>query len=187
MTIDARHPGVTILPFAGRWPKIAPDAFIAPGCRIIGDVTIGAQSSIWYNCVLRGDVNSIVIGARSNVQDGTVIHCDSGGDADEGHPTVIGDEVLIGHMALLHGCRLVDRCFMGMGAIAMDGSVVGEGAMLAAGAMLTPGKRIDAGELWIGRPARLARPVSAKEIERNRWGIDNYVRLAAEHRAIAAG
>ena len=112
------RPDVTILPLHGKAPQIHPSAFIAPGCRIVGDVTIGAGVSIWYNCVIRADVNRVVIGARSNVQDGTVIHCDSPKPGKpEGYPTLIGEDVLIGHMAMVHGCTLHDRAFVGLGTI----------------------------------------------------------------------
>ena len=134
---------ITIAPFNGIWPRIHDSAFIAPGCRIIGDVEIGAEASIWYNCVIRADINHIRIGARSNVQDGTVIHCDSpkpGGP--EGYPTLIGEDVLIGHMAMIHGCTVEDRAFVGLGAIVMDGARIASDGMLAAGALLSPGKVI---------------------------------------------
>src|SRR3546814_16569364 len=130
-----------ILPFGGKSPKIHPSAFIAPGCKIIGDVEIGANASVWYNCVIRADVNHIRIGAGTNIQDGTIIHCDSDKDGAGGFPTVIGEDVLVGHMAMLHGCTLQDRAFVGLGAIVMDGCIIEGDDMLAAGAMLTPGKR----------------------------------------------
>ena len=170
-----------ILPYQGKTPDIAADAFIAPGSHIIGDVTIGAHSSIWYNCVVRADVQRIVIGARSNIQDGSVIHVTS-----KTHGTFIGDDVLIGHMALIHGCTLEDRAFVGLGAIVMDGCVIGQEAMLAAGAMLTPGKHIPAGEMWAGRPAKFVRVLSAQERARNAKGTDSYVQVAAEHKAALA-
>ena len=174
----------TIIPFNGKTPQIHPDAFIAPGCRIIGDVTIGAQSSLWYNCVLRGDVNRIVIGARTNIQDGTVIHVDSPRPGTPGGlATIIGDDVLIGHMVMLHGSILHDRAFVGLGSIVMDGCTIEPDGMLAAGAMLTPGKTIAAGELWVGRPARKLRMLSADEIAMNRIGVAHYVENARQHRA----
>lgn len=145
---------VTLIPFNGKSPVIHATAFIAPGCRLIGDVTIGAGSSVWYNCVLRGDINSITVGERSNIQDGGVVHCDSGHGQGPGFPTVIGDDVLIGHMAMVHGCTLRDRAFVGLGSIVMDGCVVESGGMLAAGAMLTPGRRSRRGRC--GAAGRLA-------------------------------
>ncbi len=172
---------MSLYPFAGRSPQVAPGAFIAPGARIIGDVTIGADSSIWYNCVLRGDVEALRIGARTNIQDGSVVHV-SGGAAGARHPTVIGDDVLIGHLAMVHGCIIEDRGFVGLGAIVMDGCVIASDGMLAAGAMLTPGKRIAARELWAGRPARLLRMLSDEDLARNQAGVAHYVELARKHR-----
>lgn len=174
---------LSLLPFAGTHPAVAGDAFVAPGARLIGDVTIGAGSSIWYNCVLRGDVNRIVIGARTNVQDGTVIHVDSPKPGSAGLPTIIGDDVLIGHMVMLHGSVLHDRAFVGLGSIVMDGCTIESDGMLAAGAMLTPGKVIRAGELWMGRPAKKLRDLTPGEMAANAQGAAHYVALAQAHRA----
>lgn len=171
------HPDVTIVPFNGVAPRIAPSAFIAPGCRIIGDVTIGEEASIWYNCVLRGDTDRLVIGARSNIQDGSVIH------ADPGMPTIIGDDVLVGHMCLLHGCTLHDRAFIGLKAIVMNGALVEGDAMLAAGAMLTPGKAMPSGQLWGGRPAQYMRDLPEPAIMGMRLGVAHYVENAKAHKA----
>lgn len=175
-------PSYEILPFEGKLPKIDPSAWIAPGCRIIGDVEIGPEASIWYNCVLRGDVNSIRIGARSNIQDGTVIHCDSGGGEGPGHPTIVHEDVLVGHLAVVHGATLMPGSFVGIGAIAMDGTVIGRGGMLAAGAMLTPHKTIGSQELWGGRPAKLMRPLTGNEQAANMRSIAHYCALAPKHR-----
>ena len=175
---------ITIAPFAGKWPQIHDSAFIAPGCRIIGDVTIGAESSIWYNCVIRGDVNRIVIGARTNIQDGSVVHCDSPKPSrPEGFPTVIGDDVLIGHMAMIHGCVLEDRAFVGMGAMVMDGCRIESDAMLAAGAMLTPGKVIPARQMWLGRPAVYTRELTDEALADMQAGVRGYALNAKMHRA----
>ena len=122
---------MTIIAFNGTSPAIAADAFIAPGARIIGNVTIGARASIWYNCVVRGDVGAITIGARTNIQDGSVVHVTGGK-----YNTVIGEDCLIGHLAMIHGCTLEDHAFVGLGAIVMDGCVIETDAMLAAGAYL---------------------------------------------------
>lgn len=181
------RPDVTILPLHGKAPQIHPSAFIAPGCRIVGDVTIGAGVSIWYNCVIRADVNRVVIGARSNVQDGTVIHCDSPKPArPEGYPTLIGEDVLIGHMAMVHGCTLHDRAFVGLGTIVMDGAVIESDAMLAAGAMLTPGKRIPARQLWSGRPAAFMRELTDAALAEMQRGVAHYVDNGAAHAAAVA-
>jgi gamma-carbonic anhydrase len=169
---------VSLYPFGDAFPRVSQSAFIAPGARIIGDVSIGADSSIWYNCVLRGDVERIRIGARSNIQDGSVVHVTTRRWATEIH-----DDVLIGHLAMVHGCTIESHGFIGLGAIVMDGCVVEQDGMLAAGAMLTPGKRIGRGELWAGRPARLLRLLGDDEIVRNRAGCAGYVELARRHRA----
>jgi carbonic anhydrase/acetyltransferase-like protein (isoleucine patch superfamily) len=170
--------------FNGALPRIDPSAFVAPGCRLIGDIEIGAESSVWYNCVLRGDVNRIRIGERTNIQDGSVLHVDSPRPGHEaGHPTIIGDEVLIGHLAMVHGCILHDRAFVGLGAIVMDGCEIESGGMLAAGGLLAPGRKILAGQLWAGRPAKYVRDLSAEELAGNMMGVDHYAALAKAHKA----
>ena len=174
--------GPLILPFGGKFPRIHDSAFIAPGCRIIGDVEIGAESSIWYNCVIRADVNRVVIGARTNIQDGSVVHCDSPmPGSPQGYATVIGDDVLVGHMALLHGCTLEDRAFVGLGAIVMNGCTIESDAMLAAGAMLTSHKRVASGQLWAGRPAKYVRDLGEADLVGMRAGVAHYVALAKLH------
>ncbi|WP_260926128.1 gamma carbonic anhydrase family protein [Novosphingobium sp. 9] len=175
------RPDITIAAIHGKAPRIHSSAFIAPGCRIIGDVEIGPDVSIWYNCVIRADVNRVVIGARSNVQDGTVIHCDSPKPhRPEGYATLIGEDVLIGHMAMIHGCTLEDGAFVGLGAIVMDGSHIEAEGMLAAGAQLT-GKRIGARQLWIGRPAKYLRDLDEAALAGNRAGVASYVENGRAH------
>lgn len=163
-------------PFLDHVPRIAPDAWVAPGAQVIGDVEIGAQASIWYNVVVRGDVMPIRIGARSNIQDGAIVHVTRKLAA-----TSIGEDVLIGHMAIVHGCTLMDRSFVGLGAVVMDGCVIEPDGMLGAGALLSPGKRIGPRELWLGRPAKLVRLLSDDEVARNRAGAAGYVELARLH------
>lgn len=173
---------MSLIAFHGTAPSVDPTAFVAPGARLIGRVDIGAQSSIWYNCVLRGDVNFIRIGARTNIQDGTVIHCDSPQPGrEQGWPTLIGDDVLVGHMAMVHGCILHDRAFVGLGAIVMNDCEVEGDGMLAAGAMLTPGKRVLSGQLWAGRPAKYVRDLRPEEIADMRAGVAHYVDNAKRH------
>ena len=168
--------GPIITSYDGKAPRIHETAFIAPGACLIGDVEIGPGASVWYNCVLRADLNRIVVGARSNVQDGTVIHV-------EPHlPTLVGEDVLVGHMALLHACTVADRAFVGMGSIAMDGAHIGSGAMLAAGALLGPGKAVPPRELWAGRPARLMRAIGDEELDRMGRQTALYCDLARRHR-----
>lgn len=157
-------------------PVVAPDAWIAPTAVLIGDVTVGSRSGIWFHCVLRGDTNFIRVGARTNIQDGTIVHVNAGH-----YPTIIGDDVTIGHAAIIHACTLEDWAFVGMGATVLDGAVIEHGGMLAAGGLLTPNKRIGRNELWQGSPARLARVMSAEE----RAGFDqnaiHYVELAGRY------
>lgn len=177
-----RH-DVTIASIHGKTPRIHESALIAPGCRIIGDVEIGPEASIWYNCVLRGDVNRIVIGARTNIQDGTVIHCDSPDPKHpEGFPTIIGDDVLVGHLAMIHGCTIHDRGFVGLSATVMNACVIESDGMLAAGAMLTSGKRIGSRQLWGGRPAAYMRDLTDAALADMRQGVAHYVRNGQAHK-----
>lgn len=180
--MSLNRPGVHIVPIHGKAPRIHETAFIAPGCTIIGDVEIGAGSSVWYNCVLRADVFTIRIGERSNIQDGSIIHCDPPRPGDpDGCPVVIGDDVLVGHMAMLHGCTVQDRGFVGLGAIVMNKAVIGSDAMLAAGAMLTEGKVIEPRMLWAGRPAKPLRELSDVAIAGMRLGVAHYAENAKHH------
>ena len=181
---------ITILPLGGKAPRIHSSAFIAPGCRIIGDVEIGPDSSVWYNCVIRADINHIRIGARSNIQDGSVIHCERAKPRHpDGFATIIGDDVLIGHMVMLHGSVLHDRSFVGIGSIVLDGCTLESDSMLAAGAMLTPGKRIPSRQLWGGRPAQFMRDLNDAQLADMQAGVQGYVinaRIHAEALAQAA-
>ncbi|MBS0476796.1 MAG: gamma carbonic anhydrase family protein [Proteobacteria bacterium] len=175
---------ISIIPIHGKTPRIHDSAFIAPGCRIIGDVEIGPDASIWYSCVLRGDVSRIVIGARTNVQDGTVIHCDSPmPGAPDGFPTLLGDDVLIGHMAMIHGTVIEDRGFVGFAAQTMNGCVIEADGMLAAGALLAPGKRIPSRQLWSGRPATFMRDLDDRMLAGLQLGVAHYVENAKHHTA----
>jgi gamma-carbonic anhydrase len=178
---------ISIITLNGKTPKIHPSAFIAPGCRIIGEVEIGAEASIWYNCVIRADVNFIRIGARSNVQDGTVIHCDSDKGGMAGFPTIIEEGALIGHMAMLHGCTIGRNALVGLGSIVMDGCVIENDAMLAAGAMLTPGKRIETGQMWGGRPAKFMRDLTAEWAPANAMAVAHYVHNGKAHKGAING
>jgi carbonic anhydrase/acetyltransferase-like protein (isoleucine patch superfamily) len=179
----------TILPFRGLYPKIHESAFIADTAVIIGDVEIGPEASIWYGCVVRGDVNAIRIGARTNVQDGTIIHVNSdktGGDYREtggGIPTYIGSDITIGHMALIHACVLEDACFIGMRSVVMDEAVVESGSMVAAGAVVTPRKRVERGQLWSGTPAKHQRDLTEGELAFFPKSVEGYVNLGQQHKA----
>lgn len=187
MNTDPRFPGATILPFEGKYPQIHATAFVAPGACIIGDVTIGPEASVWYNCVLRGDIHRIEVGARSNVQDGSVFHVEGPRPDTDGCPTIIGEDCVIGHMALVHGATLEDKAFVGMGAIAMDDCHIERGAMLAAGALLSPGKSIPAGEIWVGRPAKFLRKQDETQIAKIRFQTERYCKLAQRHLAALHG
>jgi carbonic anhydrase/acetyltransferase-like protein (isoleucine patch superfamily) len=146
-------------------PRVHETAFIAPTAAIMGNVEIGEGASIWFHCVLRGDTNLIRVGAGSNIQDNSLLHCNPG----EGMACLIGEDVTVGHMAIVHAATLHDRAFVAMGAIVLDGAVIESGGVLGAGAVLTPGKRIGANELWTGTPAKLARVLS--EDERARFAM----------------
>ncbi len=167
-----------VFSYKGILPKIDEGAFIAPNSSIIGDVTIGKGSGVWFNCVIRGDVEPITIGENTNIQDGTVIHCTRGGGK-----TVIGDDVTIGHKALLHACILQDGCFVGMGAILMDGVVVETGGMVAAGSLVTPNKRIKKGEIWAGNPAKFFRNMTQEEADYIMISANNYLKHVDEYKA----
>jgi gamma-carbonic anhydrase len=169
------HHGVT--------PVIAPSAFIAETAVVIGDVVIGENASVWYGCVLRGDDNTIRVGARTNIQDGTIVHINHEREGAAGTKTVIGADVTIGHMALIHACTLEDGCFVGMKACVMDGVVVESGAMVAAGALVTPGKRVKRGELWAGSPAKLMRRLTDAELKYFAYTAQHYAELAASYLA----
>lgn len=166
-----------ILPYHGIRPRIDPSAYIAPNAVIIGDVTIGADSSVWFGTVIRGDVMPITIGARTNIQDNSVIHV-----TRKTGPTSIGDGVTIGHAVMLHACTIADHAFIGMRSVMLDHSCVDEGGMLAAGAVLTPRKTVAGGELWAGNPASKMREMRQDERDFIPVSADNYVRLAAEYR-----
>lgn len=162
-----------IIPFGGFSPRIADDAFISPNATIVGNVEIGARSSIWFGVVLRGDMNRIQVGSGSNIQDNTVVHV-----GDPPADTFIGDNVLIGHMAMIHGCRIESGSFIGMQAMILDGAVVESGAFVAAGSLVSPGKRVTSGELWAGRPARRVRALAMHEQKMIVRGPARYADLA---------
>lgn len=159
-------------------PRLGEGAWIAPTASVIGDVELGPEVSIWFGCVLRGDTAPIRVGARTNIQDGSVLHV-----TGNTFPCVVGDDVTVGHMALVHACTLESKAFVGMGAQVLDGAVIEEEGMLAAGGLLPPGKRIGRGELWSGRPARKVRDMSAEERARWQEVAPHYVDLAARFRA----
>ncbi|MER3426698.1 MAG: gamma carbonic anhydrase family protein [Pyrinomonas sp.] len=163
--------------FLGKRPRIHPSAFIADSADIIGDVEIGEEASVWFRVVVRGDVNSVRIGARANVQDGAVIHVTRGL-----HPTFIEDEVTIGHGAMVHGCRIERGCLIGIGAIVLDGALIGAESLIAAGALVTPGTSVPPRSLVMGAPARVVRPLKQEELVRLERYWKNYVEYAKIYR-----
>jgi carbonic anhydrase/acetyltransferase-like protein (isoleucine patch superfamily) len=158
--------------FQNTKPKIHETAFIAEDAVVIGDVEIGEESSVWYGSVVRGDVNYIRIGARTNIQDASVIHV-SGGT----HPTVLEDEITVGHRVVLHGCYVENRCLIGIGALLLDGARIGHDSLVAAGSLVTPGTHIPPRSLVMGSPARVKRELTQDEIEGLKKFWQNYVRL----------
>ena len=168
--------------FQGMQPRIDASAFVAETAVVIGDVEMGPESSIWYNCVARGDVNFIRIGARSNVQDLSMLHVTHRKNADDpGAPLIIGDDVTIGHSVTLHGCTLENGCFIGMQAIVMDKVVVGEGALVGARSLVTEGAVIAPHTLWVGAPARYKRDLNPEEIAWLEKSAGNYVNYALQY------
>ena len=177
----ARNKGL-IAPFEGAHPQIAEDAFVADTAAVMGNVRVGAGASIWYHCVLRGDVNTISIGRNTNIQDGTIIHCNHDSDGSGGDPTHVGDNVTVGHLALIHACTIEDDAFIGMRAVVMDNAVVERRAMVAGGAVVTPGKIVEAGQLWAGSPAKYMRDLTQADFDHFKYLTDHYVELATRHR-----
>ena len=161
-----------ILPFNNIDPKIHETAFVTDDAIVIGDVEIGEDASVWFGSVLRGDVNYIRIGARTNVQDGTIIHVSS-----KGLPTIVEENVTVGHRVTLHACYVESGCLIGMGAIVMDGARIGKNSLVAAGALVTPGTQIPPNSLVIGSPAKVKRELTAEELDHLEQSWRNYVEL----------
>jgi carbonic anhydrase/acetyltransferase-like protein (isoleucine patch superfamily) len=149
-----------LIAYRGILPQVAVDAYVAPTATVIGDVQIGSEAGIWFGVILRGDVNAIRIGRRTNLQDGTIVHVTSGT-----HPTVIGNGVTVGHGVKLHGCTIADGCLIGIGAIVLDGAVIGEHSLVAAGSLVVPGTIVPPRSLVIGSPARVKRILNEQEEE----------------------
>ena len=165
-----------VLPYRSIFPTLAEDVYIAPGAWVIGDVEIGARTSVWFNTVVRGDMHYIRIGSETNVQDNATLHVTA-----ERFPLVIGNRVTIGHRAIVHGCTIEDDCLIGMGAVVMDGAVIGKGSLVAAGALVPPGHVVPPDSLVMGTPARAHKTVEVAERELIRLSAAHYVDLAAEY------
>ncbi len=161
-----------------RQPVIHPSAFIASNATLLGDVTIGEDASVWYNTVLRGDINRIVVGKGSNVQDGSVLHLSAE------HGCLIGDYVTVGHMAMLHACTIGNECLIGMGAIILDGAEIGERSIIGAGALVTQGKQIPPGSMVLGSPAKVVRALTGEEQSGLREWAERYVRIIPHYHSL---
>jgi len=159
-----------LLPYKGKRPKLHETVYVEASARIIGDVIIGAYTSVWFNAVVRGDVNYIRIGERTNVQDNSVLHV-----TKDVYPLIIGSDVTIGHNAVLHGCIVKDRCLIGMGSIILDDAEIGEDTIVGAGALVTEGTKVPPGSLILGAPARVVRKLSGEEVERILTAAKNYL------------
>jgi len=171
-----------IIPFEGHAPALADGVFVAPDATVLGQVTLGAGASVWYGCVLRGDVGRITVGPRTNIQDLSVIHVTT----DE-WDTHVGADVTVGHRVILHGCTVGDRVLVGMGAIVLDGVEIGDECLVGAGSLVTPGTRVPAGSLVLGAPGKVVRPLSAHERKAFIEQAQHYVELAERHRRLGRG
>ncbi len=165
-----------VLKYDGKTPDFDSTVFVAPGAFVIGDVTIGKESSVWFNVVIRGDIHYVRIGKRTNIQDNSVIHVTS-----HTGPVNIGDEVTIGHGAILHGCTIEDRCLIGMGAIILDGAVIEKNCIVAAGALVPPGKRFRSGSLVLGSPATVSRMLTEEELNFLILSANHYVETSSQY------
>ncbi len=178
---------MTLRPYLDQFPRLGERVYVDPAASVIGDVELADDVSVWPGCVVRGDVNFIRIGARTNIQDGTVIHVSHDGPHARlgGFATVIGEDVTIGHKAIVHACRIGDAALIGMGAIVLDGAVVESHGFVGAGAVVPPGKTVGRGELWLGNPARKVRVLSEADIEGLYYSAQHYVRLKNRYLGIA--
>ena len=175
---------MNIRPHESLFPVLGDNVYVDPMAVIIGDVQLGNDTSVWPHTVIRGDMHRIRIGQRCSIQDGSVLHITHAGPYDpDGYPLSLGDDVTVGHRAVLHGCTIGNRVLIGIGAIVMDGAVIGDEVMLAAGSLVPPGKTLAGGFLYVGSPARQARPLTDKEKAFFTYGAGNYVKLKEKHRA----
>lgn len=173
---------VSVRNFENIEPVIAASAYVDETALVIGDVTIGDDASLWPKVVARGDVNTIHIGARTNIQDGTILHVSHDSEfAPGGFALHIGADITVGHQAILHGCTVEDRCLIGMAATVMDGAIVRSGAIVGAGSLVPPGRELEGGYLWVGSPARKARPLRPEEQGFLEYSAGHYVELKNRH------
>lgn len=167
-----------ISPYNGVHPQLAAGAWVHPRATVIGDVRLGESASVWPGAVIRGDVNFIRIGAETNVQDNSVLHVSHKTAADpSGAPLIIGERVTVGHTVILHGCTIEDECLIGMGSIILDQAVIKKHVLLGAGSLVPEGRVLESGHLYLGRPAKLARPLTPEEIAYFNYSAGHYVRL----------
>lgn len=171
--------------FEGKTPQLDPSVWVDPTALIIGDVTIGANSSIWPLAIIRGDIHSIRIGCGTNIQDGSVLHVTHASHFNPGgFPLILGDGIIVGHHVVLHGCEIGNHCLIGIGARILDGAILEPYTQIGAGALVPPGKRLPSGFVWIGTPARQARPLTDKEREHIEYSANSYKKLAQRYRQI---
>jgi carbonic anhydrase/acetyltransferase-like protein (isoleucine patch superfamily) len=172
---------VNLFSYDGAAPSVDRTAFVAPGATLVGRVLVGPEASVWFNCVVRGDINSITIGNQTNIQDACLLH------VTHKHPLVIRDRVTVGHGAILHGCEIQSDCLIAMGAIVLDGAVIGEGSLVGAGSLVPPGMQIPPGSLVMGLPGKVVRALTPDDKERIAQGWKNYVGYAASYREQLVG
>lgn len=173
---------MALSPFFDQQPRLAEGVYVHESAQVIGDVSLGRDSSVWCNAVLRGDVQRIVVGEGSNIQDLTMGHVSHRSAAKpEGSPLLIGSHVTVGHSVILHGCRIGDECLIGMGSLVMDDAVIEDRVMLGAGSLVPPGKRLQSGQLYMGRPALPVRALTAEEIAYLRYSAEHYVRVKRQY------
>ena len=165
-----------LLPHGDKFPELSRSAWVAPGAYVVGDVRLAEESSVWYGAVLRGDTEPILVGARTNVQDGCILH------ADPGYPAIVGDECVVGHNAIVHGCEIGEGCLVGLGATILNGAKIGEGSIVAAGALVPEGKEYPPRSLIVGVPAKRVKDVSEEQTADIARGVRTYVERATSHR-----